>query len=151
MLLEVKFPTAIPDNKNKNKDESEESEESDESDETDESDESDEDLVDKQPLSTKLLTLSWAITVHKSQGSQWRYVIFYIPYNMPRGNFFNRKLLYTGISRTQEMLYVVAENESAFLNSIFVKPFYRYDNLGKRLTTCISIKQQEPVSEFQTR
>jgi exodeoxyribonuclease V alpha subunit len=96
--------------------------------------ESDEEPLDDQPLSTKLLTLSWAITVHKSQGSQWRYVIFYIPHNMSKGSFFNRKLLYTGISRTREMLYVVANCESVFLSSIFVNPSHRYDNLSKRLT-----------------
>jgi hypothetical protein len=138
---EVDFPTFIPVIK---------------IDDSDESDESDEKSLDDQPLSTKLLTLSWAITVHKSQGSQWRYVIFYIPHNISKGGFFNRNLLYTGISRAQEMLYVVANHESVFLSSIFVNPLQRYDNLSKRLSdkpfvdryvNQNSLKQQELMRE----
>lgn len=133
---EVEFPTFVPAIFNKN--------------------ELGEDPIDNQPLSTKLLTLSWAITIHKSQGSQWRYVILYIPPNMSRGNFFNIKLLYTGCSRASEHLDVVANYESTFLGAIFVNPPHRYDNLSKRLTgqTFVDryvdqnwLKQQEIIRE----
>lgn len=86
----------------------------------------------EQPLSTKLLVLSWAITVHKSQGSQWKYVLFYIPPNIGKGSFFNRNLLYTGVSRTQDHLYVVAPYEYTFTSAILVDPPKRFDNLSKR-------------------
>lgn len=86
----------------------------------------------EESLSTKLLILSWAITVHKSQGSEWRFVIFYLPPNNSQSGFLNRKLLYTGMSRAKEALYVISSSEHAFLSSISVEPS-RYDNLGKRL------------------
>lgn len=93
----------------------------------------DDDIDYEQPLSTKLLVLSWAITIHKSQGSQFKHVLFYIPAKVGRGSFFNIKLLYTGISRAEENLYVIAQYESNFISAILVNPPSRFDNLAKRL------------------
>lgn len=87
----------------------------------------------EEPLSTKLLVLSWAITIHKSQGSEWQHVILYLPPNHAQSSFLNRKLLYTGISRPQDALYTVATSTYAFLSIIGVDPPMRYDNLHKRL------------------
>lgn len=85
-----------------------------------------------EPLSTKYLSLSWAVTIHKSQGSEWREVIYWLSSRSSSG-FHNRKLLYTGISRTKVRLHVVAGSESNFLNAIYQDPPTRYDNLAKRL------------------
>ena len=101
-----------------------------------------EDLDLEKPLSTKLLILSWAITVHKSQGSQWKNVIFYIPKKMGKGSFFNRNLLYTGTSRTEDHLTVIAPYESTFTSAILVNPPHRYDNLAKRF------KKEEFVDHY---
>jgi len=86
-----------------------------------------------QPLSTKLLVLSWAITIHKSQGSEWKRVILYLPENRGPAGFLNRKLLYTGISRAKECLHVVGKSELSFMGIIGIDPPSRYDNLGRRL------------------
>lgn len=93
------------------------------------------------PLSTKLLTLSWAVTVHKSQGSQWRLVIYYDS-SMGYSSFVNCKLAYTGISRPEEYLYVVSRSIESFLASLRTQPPYRYDNLARRL------KQETFVDKF---
>lgn len=85
------------------------------------------------PLSTKLLILSWAITVHKAQGSQNQYIIFQIPKSIGKGSFFNRNLLYTGASRAMKHLTVIASHECTFTSAIQVNPPKRYDNLAKRL------------------
>lgn len=84
------------------------------------------------PLSTRLLTLSWAVTVHKSQGSEWNTVIFSM-FDMSAGNFVNKNLTYTGISRAQERLYIVADSANAFFTALNTKPPTRFDNLSKRL------------------
>lgn len=88
---------------------------------------------EEQPLSTKLLVLSWAVTIHKSQGSEWNNVIFYLPPNMGRSSFFNRKLLGTGIGRARGNLYVLCLEKSMFEQAIYINPPKRYDNLARRL------------------
>lgn len=96
---------------------------------------------DDQVLSTKLLVHSWAISVHKSQGSEWDHVIFYLPEAKQRedgtyqqsGGFLNRPLVYTGISRARLNLIVVAQRRKHFEKLILVNPAQRIDNLSKRL------------------
>lgn len=86
----------------------------------------------EEPLSTKLIVLCWAISVHKSQGSEWLHVIFYLLRRFVSG-FLNNKLLYTGISRARDSLCVVAPSEDNFKNIIPINPSVRYDNLSRRL------------------
>jgi len=98
-----------------------------------------------EPLSTKLLVLSWAITVHKSQGSEWRYTIFYLSPNSARTSFINRKLLYTGVSRAKEMLYVVSQSEQGFQLAMGIDPPKRYDHLDRRLKGENPVCQKQPM------
>lgn len=86
----------------------------------------------EEPPSTKNLVLAWAVTVHKSQGSEWEHVIFFVRTGKSASGFFNKKLLYTGISRAKLMLYVVAVAKTSFESAIYVDPPARYDNLAKR-------------------
>lgn len=59
-------------------------------------------------LSTKLIDLSYAMTVHKSQGSEWPFVIVITPSDAPTGGgFFNRNLCYTADTRASEHLVLV--------------------------------------------
>lgn len=53
------------------------------------------------------LTLSYAITVHKSQGSEFKAVI--IPIFGGYSGFLNRNLLYTAITRAKEMVILIGE------------------------------------------
>jgi len=87
----------------------------------------------EEPLSTKYLKLSWAVSVHKSQGSEWEVVIFFVRAGRSSGSFFNRNLLYTGISRAKVKLFVVANAKTSFESAIYINPTKRYDNLSKRL------------------
>ena len=51
-------------------------------------------------LTTRILTLCYAITIHKSQGSEWNHVLFIVPSGIDRtGNFFNIGMCYTAITR----------------------------------------------------
>lgn len=81
---------------------------------------------EERPLTSKLLVASWAISVHKSQGSEWDYIIFYIPYY---SLFLNKKLIYTAISRAKNALYVVAPDLKTFESALINEPQPRYDFL----------------------
>lgn len=61
-----------------------------------------------------LLDLAYAITVHKSQGSQYNAVL--LPMVSQYSRMLNNKLLYTAITRAKDMLYVIGET-TTFANS----------------------------------
>ena len=56
------------------------------------------------------LLLGYALTVHKSQGSEWRKVYFCL--HQSHSSMLQRELLYTGVTRAREELYVICEPES---------------------------------------
>lgn len=62
-------------------------------------------------LTTVNLTLSYGITIHKSQGSEWPIVILYMPDK--ESSFLNRNLLYTAITRASERIYVLGSIPAA--------------------------------------
>lgn len=61
------------------------------------------------------LLLGYALTVHKSQGSEWRKVFFCL--HQTHAAMVSRELLYTGVTRAREELYVICEPET-FTNGI---------------------------------
>lgn len=58
----------------------------------------------------KDLSLAYAITTHKSQGSEYNTVILVLPDSHP--NMLQRNLLYTGMTRAKENLIILAVNDS---------------------------------------
>lgn len=80
-----------------------------------------------------LLSHSYGITVHKSQGSEYKYVIGYMPKN-EKGNsgFINFNLVYTWLTRGKISMFLVGDIQAFELNCA-LKPPIRIDNLGKRL------------------
>ena len=73
------------------------------------------DLDEERKLSTageiNNLLLSYALTVHKSQGSEWRRVFLFLHHS--HQTMCSRELLYTAITRAKEELYVVCEGDIA--------------------------------------
>ncbi len=61
------------------------------------------------------LLLSYALTVHKSQGSEWRKVFLLL--HQSHATMLQRELLYTACTRAREELYVICEPET-FTNGI---------------------------------
>lgn len=55
------------------------------------------------------LMLGYALTVHKSQGSEWRKVFFVT--NHTHNTMIQRELLYTGITRARESLYFILDKD----------------------------------------
>ena len=77
------------------------------------------------------LDLAYAITIHKSQGSEYRAVI--IPVSSNHTHMLTRKLLYTGITRGKEMVCLVGEWDT-FKNALQVyRQDFRYTNLSYAL------------------
>jgi len=56
------------------------------------------------------LTLAYAISIHKSQGSEYDYVI--VPINKSQGLMLQRNLIYTAITRAKKMLIFVGDPEA---------------------------------------
>lgn len=53
---------------------------------------------------------AYALTVHKAQGSEWRKVYFCL--HQSHATMLQRELLYTGVTRAREELYVICEPDS---------------------------------------
>ena len=82
-------------------------------------------------LTTDSLVHSFGVSVHRYQGSESDYVIFYIPESAP-SKFLNRNLLYTGITRAKKMIWMVGHYDT-MVRSATTPPPYRCDNLALRL------------------
>jgi len=75
----------------------------------------------------------FALTVHKSQGSEYKYVIIYIPDRDHRQtSFLNINLLYTAITRTKHTCWLIA-SENTISNIAGCKLLHRFDNLIHRI------------------
>lgn len=74
----------------------------------------------------------YTLTVNKAQGSEWPFVIFYVPY-ICGGDFVNKKLVYTGLTRAKRSVIIVAEDIKELELSSVKEPGARCENLAKRL------------------
>jgi len=86
----------------------------------------------EQERTCKDIQHSGAMTIHKSQGSEWDCVIIYIPEDSSRGNFLNLKLLYTAITRARKMCILVGDRY-VFESIASRHPSIRNDNLANRI------------------
>ena len=61
------------------------------------------------------LLLSYSLTVHKAQGSEWDKVFLIL--HQSHATMIQRELLYTAVTRAAKELYIICEKES-FVNGI---------------------------------
>ncbi len=94
----------------------------------------------KKILTTSSLVHSFAVSVHRYQGSESDYVIFYIPESKP-SKFLNRNLLYTGITRAKKLLWMVGDYDT-MLRAATTAPAYRCDNLAQRLKNARTVDME---------
>lgn len=73
------------------------------------------------------IELAYAITVHKSQGNEFKCVV--IPVLNKSTDFYNRNLLYTAITRARENVILVGSQKTVADMSRQVKVNYRYTGL----------------------
>jgi hypothetical protein len=77
------------------------------------------------------LAHSWGLTVHKSQGSEWPHIIYYIPDCYCR-DFINKKLQYTAMTRPSKTLRVIGCLKT-FITGLATLPAKRQERLIERL------------------
>lgn len=56
---------------------------------------------------TRHISRSYAITIHKSQGSEWNFVCLVLPANQT--SFINRNLFYTAITRARRAIWIISD------------------------------------------
>lgn len=107
---------------------------------------------DKERTVSKL-THSYALTVDKSQGSEWDFVIFFVSeFNL--GSFLNRSRVYTAITRAKRCLWAVVKSGDLFSQVATRFPPHRCDNLAKKLSSVLppvpvfSLKLDAPELEM---
>ena len=84
--------------------------------------------ADKGTPSTKYLVQSYAMTVHKSQGSEWDFVLLYLPYDA-RG-FITKNLFYTAITRARQCLWIIPENQGVMNKILQIQSEFGKDALS---------------------
>ncbi len=79
------------------------------------------------------LALAWAVTIHKSQGSEYPVVI--LPMFMQHYLMLSRNLLYTGLTRAKQLAIIVGPTKAIGLAVRQVKDKERYTLLSERLNS----------------
>ncbi len=77
------------------------------------------------------IALAWAVTIHKSQGSEYPVVI--LPIYMQHYLMLSRNLIYTGLTRAKQLAIVVGTQKAIALAVRQVKDQQRYTLLDQRL------------------
>jgi ATP-dependent exoDNAse (exonuclease V), alpha subunit - helicase superfamily I member len=77
------------------------------------------------------LTLAYAISIHKSQGSEFNHVIMGI--FKEYGNMLNKQLLYTGITRAKQTLTILGDYKTFLMKSMEENKKIRKTTLVKRI------------------
>ena len=88
---------------------------------------------DDHERTVKRLIHSFAITGDKSQGSEWDFVIVYIP-EFNTGSFLNKNRIYTMITRSKRCVWCVVTDTDAFNIAAVKPPPFRCENLARRLS-----------------
>lgn len=92
----------------------------------------DEDDPYSKELVVTMLEHSYVLSIHRSQGSEWPYVIVAIPQHSANSSFLNRNLIYTSITRAKKACWIVGDIE-AFKAAAFRSPGFRCENLAERV------------------
>ncbi|MBD1870386.1 ATP-binding domain-containing protein [Cyanobacteria bacterium FACHB-471] len=77
------------------------------------------------------ITLAFATTIHKSQGSEYPVVI--LPLFMQHYTMLSRHLIYTGVTRARQLVVLVGSPKAIELAVKQVKDQHRYTLLAHRL------------------
>ena len=79
------------------------------------------------------LELSYAVSVHKSQGSEYPVVVMPLAWTLP--SLMNRNLIYTAVTRAKRLVVLVGERRALAIYVRQVRGRERYTGLVERLTS----------------
>lgn len=96
----------------------------------------DERIIVYDNLYVEELELAYAITIHKSQGSEFKVII--TPAFMGSAFLMNRNILYTGITRAKELVVVVGNQRALKYMVDNTNSMERYSSLKERILDIIS-------------
>jgi hypothetical protein len=83
-------------------------------------------------ITVKLLIHAFILSIDKSQGSEWDFVVLFIPeYNT--GNFLDKKRLYTAITRAKRAIWIVSPSNEALYICAQKNSAKRHGNITPRL------------------
>jgi exodeoxyribonuclease V alpha subunit len=77
------------------------------------------------------LSLAYATTIHKSQGSEYPAVV--MPLSTQHFTLLERNLLYTGVTRGKRLMVVIAQPKALAMAVRTVRAHQRLTNLAQRL------------------
>ncbi|MEM9510942.1 MAG: ATP-dependent RecD-like DNA helicase [Cyanobacteria bacterium P01_E01_bin.35] len=80
------------------------------------------------------ITLAWATSIHKSQGSEYPVVI--LPLYTQHYVMLSRNLFYTGLTRAKKLALIVGSEKAVAIAVKQVKQQQRYTKLKQRLESC---------------
>ena len=88
-------------------------------------------LVEYDRADLNEITLAWAVSVHKAQGSEYPVVI--LPLYLQHYMMLSRNLLYTGLTRAKQLAFLVGPKKAIAIAVNQVKDQQRYTALARRL------------------
>ena len=86
-------------------------------------------------LNCSMIALAWSISIHRSQGSEWPYVIIYLPSHSQNKTFVNRNMIYTAITRAKRAVWIVTPSVKEVTDAVLRPCQKRCDNLAQRIMT----------------
>lgn len=91
------------------------------------------------------MLFGYAITVHKSQGSEWRRVFFLTHHS--HSKMCSRELMYTGMTRAREYLYIICEPDRLSVQGTLSKaannPRLKGNTLAEKLVSLKELFERE--------
>lgn len=97
----------------------------------------DDKVVEYEDMYLDELTLAYAITIHKSQGSEFPVVI--MPMFMGPPMLMNRNLLYTGVTRAKQLVVLVGDKKTVSFMKDNDRTFERYSGLKWRISEIFGV------------
>ena len=93
----------------------------------------DETVKSTKELYTEMIDLAYSLSIHKSQGSEWNYIVIFIPSNPANKHFLTKNMLYTAITRAKKACWLVATDRQDLRNAASKLPSFRCEKLAERI------------------
>ena len=90
------------------------------------------------------LELAYAVTVHKSQGSEYEAVVLVLAERNPK--LYYRNLLYTAVTRAKKLLVIVGRQDNVAFMVDNNRKIRRYSNLGRLLAEQAGMSELEETA-----
>ena len=103
---------------------------------------------DFQVSSIDTIDYSFSVTIHKSQGSEYKRVIVYIPnQGTGRTGFVTKRMIYTGVSRGQQSVFILCD-KTHFQNCSINSGYRRREKLAERFGCIEESESDDEIGDF---